>query len=129
MISLNDLFRIQDVAQDSLVLPVVFVYVSALWGTVVGVLQAVRLIARRSSNNQAPVAEFGLAERFKTYVRSYGGCTIFGFMLARLVGTSGLLYISIVAPQQHCMHTSVYNFCVRPMVITFVSIHSVLIES
>ena len=53
---------------------------------------------------------------------SYGGLIIFGFMLARLAGTSGLLYISIVMPQQHCI--PMYNFYIQPMVITFASIHS-----
>ena len=118
----NDLFRIPDVARDALYLPVVFVCISALRGTVLGLLQAVHLTARSHPNNQAAIVNFNLAEILKTHIHSYGGLTIFGFMLARLASTSGLLYISIVTPQQHCI--PMYNFYIQPMVITFASIHS-----
>lgn len=106
---------------DLLILPVVFAYISALWQTITGISQAVRIAARRA-NNPTPDPDTGLVEGLKVHVHSYGGYVIFGFMIARLLGSLSLLYLSLVAPQQHCQHTPVYKFCVKPVVMTFVSI-------
>ena len=114
-------FRAQIIANDLLILPVVFAYVSALWQTVAGISQAVRIAARRA-NNPTPDPNIGLVEGLRVHVRSYGGYVVYGFMMARLVGSLSLLYLSLAAPQQHCQHTPVYNFCVQPTAMTFVSI-------
>lgn len=117
-------FRAQIVTSDTHILLVAYVYISFLWQIAAGLLHALHLYtARTSTNDQAPGRVMGLRTRFEAHIRSYGGYVIFGFMVARLVGSLSLLYLSAITTGRSCQSIAL-GF--ESLVITFVSVYPVL---
>ncbi|KAF8876201.1 hypothetical protein CPB84DRAFT_1853019 [Gymnopilus junonius] len=111
---------------DSRVLPLLFTYVSFVWQLTIGISQLLHEYARSPTAGEETASDLSFWGKFKVHARSYGGYTIYGFMVMRFFGALSLVYLSAITPIEGCelLNLSLFwGICVEDCLpYTFVSV-------